>query len=65
MLHGLTLGVASLDNFGDADQIADSARLTVKLLKKGMLKVYEKCPHGMITTQAEIVKPDLLSFIKG
>jgi non-heme chloroperoxidase len=53
---------------GDADLIVPidaSARLTVKLLKKGTLKVYEKFPDGMITTQTGIVKPDLLSLIKG
>jgi non-heme chloroperoxidase len=53
---------------GDDDQIvpiADSALLSVKLLKNGMLKVYEKFPHGMCTTRADVVNPDLLAFIKG
>ncbi len=52
---------------GDDDQIvpiADSALLSVKLLRKGKLKVYEKLPHGMCTTHAEIVNPELLAFIK-
>ncbi len=52
---------------GDDDQIvpiADSALLSVKLLKKGTLKVYEKFPHGMCTTHADVVNPDMLAFIK-
>ena len=52
---------------GDDDQIvpiANSALLSVKLLKNGVLKVYEKFPHGMCTTHADVVNPDLLAFIK-
>ncbi|TXL72189.1 alpha/beta hydrolase [Vineibacter terrae] len=59
--------VPTLVMHGDDDQIvpiADSALLSVKLLKKGTLKVYEKLPHGMCTTHADIVNPDLLAFIK-
>ena len=53
---------------GDDDQIvpiADSAPLSAKLLKKGVLKTYEKFPHGMCTTHAGVVNPDILAFIKG
>jgi non-heme chloroperoxidase len=52
---------------GDDDQIvpiADSALLSVKLLKKGTLKVYEKFPHGMCTIHADVINADLLAFIK-
>jgi non-heme chloroperoxidase len=52
---------------GDDDQIvpiADSALLTIKLLKKGELKVYKGLPHGMATTHAEIINADLLAFFK-
>ncbi|CAN7182471.1 alpha/beta hydrolase [Phenylobacterium sp. LjRoot164] len=52
---------------GDDDQIvpiADSALLSIKLLKKGELKVYPGLPHGMCTTHPEIVNPDLLAFIQ-
>ncbi len=52
---------------GSDDQIvpiAASALLSSKLLKNGRLKVYEKFPHGMCTTHAEIVNPDLLAFIR-
>ena len=52
---------------GDDDQvvpIADSAPLSAKLLKKSTLKVYPGFPHGMCTTHAEIVNPELLAFVK-
>jgi non-heme chloroperoxidase len=52
---------------GSDDQvvpIADSAELSVKLLKNGKLKVYEGYPHGMFTTHADVINADLLSFIK-
>jgi non-heme chloroperoxidase len=29
------------------------------------LKLYPGFPHGMLTTHAETVNPDLLAFIKG
>ncbi len=35
---------------------------SVKLLKKGTLKVYEKFPHGMCTTHADIVNPGPARF---
>jgi len=53
---------------GDDDQIvpiADSAQLSIKLLKNGKLKVFEKFPHGMCTTHADVVDPELLAFISG
>lgn len=53
---------------GDDDQIvpyADSAVLSVKLLKHGTLKTYKGLPHGMCTTHPEIINPDLLAFIEG
>ena len=60
------INVPTLVMHGDDDQIvpiADSALLSAKLLKKGTLKVYEKFPHGMCTTHADTVNPDLLAFI--
>jgi non-heme chloroperoxidase len=63
-----TINVPTLVMHGDDDQIvpiADSALLSVKLLKKGKLKVYEKFPHGMCTTHADVVNPELLAFIAG
>jgi non-heme chloroperoxidase len=61
------LDIPTLVMHGDDDQIvpiADSAPLAVKLLKKGTLKVYEKLPHGMCTTHADVINKDLLAFIK-
>src|SRR5690606_30381909 len=60
------INVPTLVMHGDDDQIvpiADSALLSAKLLKKGTLKVYEKLPHGMCTTHADTVNPDLLAFV--
>ena len=50
------------------DQIvpyADSAPLTVKLLKNGTLKTYKDLPHGSCQTHPEIVNADILGFIRG
>ena len=61
------IAVPTLVMHGDDDQIvpiADSAPLSAKLLKNSTLKIYEKFPHGMCTTHAEVVNPDLLAFIK-
>ncbi|MEN5167134.1 alpha/beta hydrolase [Achromobacter kerstersii] len=60
--------VPTLVMHGDDDQIVpidDASRLSVKLLKNGTLKVYAGFPHGMLTTHAEVLNPDLLAFIKG
>ena len=62
------INVPTLVMHGDDDQIvpiADSALLSVKLLKKGTLKLYKSFPHGMCTTHADVVNPDLLAFIAG
>ena len=61
------IDVLTLVLHGDDDQIvpiADSALLSAKLLKKGTLKVYEKFPHGMCTTHADVINADLLAFVK-
>ncbi|VTR91584.1 haloperoxidase : Alpha/beta hydrolase fold OS=Parvibaculum lavamentivorans (strain DS-1 / DSM 13023 / NCIMB 13966) GN=Plav_2363 PE=4 SV=1: Abhydrolase_6 [Gemmata massiliana] len=61
------INVPTLVLHGDDDQvvpIADSAPLTVKLLKNGTLKVYKGYPHGMCTTHADVINADLLAFIK-
>jgi non-heme chloroperoxidase len=52
---------------GDDDQIvpiADAGPLSAKLLKQGTLKVYKGFPHGMCTTHADVINPDLLAFIR-
>ena len=61
-----SIDVPTLVLHGDDDQIvpiADSALLSVKLLKQGTLKVHPKFPHGMCTTHADVVNADLLGFI--
>jgi len=53
---------------GTDDQVvpyANSAPLSVKLLRNGTLKSYEGLPHGMCTTHADIINADLLAFIQG
>ena len=62
------INVQTLVMHGDDDQIvpvADSAPLSAKLLKKATLKVYKSFPHGMCTTHADTVNPDLHAFIAG
>ena len=62
------ISVPTLVLHGDDDQIvpiADSALLSVKLLKNGVLKVYKGYPHGMLTIHADVINPDLLAFVKG
>lgn len=51
---------------GEDDQIVPvvNGRNTAKLVKHGTLKVYPGLPHGMCTTHAGVINPDLLGFIK-
>jgi non-heme chloroperoxidase len=52
---------------GEDDQIvpiADSALKAIDLLRRGTLKTYPGLPHGMCTTHADVVNPDLLAFIR-
>lgn len=52
---------------GDDDQIvpyADAALLQAKLLKNSTLKIYHGYPHGMLTTHADVINPDLLAFVR-
>ncbi|AKR55087.1 Non-heme chloroperoxidase [Devosia sp. H5989] len=60
--------VPTLILHGEDDQIvpiADSALLSIKLLKHGTLKTYAGYPHGMATTHADVINADLLAFIRG
>ena len=53
---------------GEDDQIvpfAVGAARSIKLLKHGTLKAYPGFPHGMPTTNADVINADLLAFIKG
>jgi non-heme chloroperoxidase len=50
------------------DQIvpyADSAPLTVKLLRNGKLKTYKDLPHGCCQTNPDIINAEILSFLRG
>src|SRR5499425_3125753 len=38
--------------------------LSAKLLKNSTLKTYKDYPHGMITTQADVINAELLAFIQ-
>lgn len=60
--------VPTLVTQGDDDQIVpytDASMLQIKLLKHGTLKIYKGFPHGMLTTHADVINPDLLAFVKG
>lgn len=62
------IDVPTLVMHGDDDQIVpidDSARLAIKLLKRGELLIYPGFPHGMATVNADTVNAALLAFIKG
>ena len=59
--------VPTLVMHGDDDQVVpykDAALRSVKLLKHGTLKIYPGYPHGMLTTHADVINNDLLSFIR-
>ena len=59
--------VPTLVMHGDDDQIvpyADSGPLSAKLVKGAVLKTYKGFPHGMPTTNADVINADLLEFIK-
>jgi len=62
------ISVPTLVMHGDDDQIvpyADSAPLSAKLVKGAVLKTYKGFPHGMPTTNADVINADLLAFFKG
>jgi non-heme chloroperoxidase len=52
---------------GDDDQVVpyrNAALVQAKLLRNATLKVYEGFPHGMLATNADVINPDLLAFIR-
>jgi non-heme chloroperoxidase len=52
---------------GEDDQIAPlagTASRAVKLLKHATLKTYPGFPHGMATTQADVINADMLAFFQ-
>ncbi len=61
-----SITVPTLVLHGDDDQIVPigaAAPLSAKLLQTGTLKIYEKLPHGLCTTHADVVNADMLAFI--
>ncbi|MHC2359354.1 alpha/beta fold hydrolase [Rhizobium leguminosarum] len=61
-----SITVPTLVLHGDDDQIVPigaAAPLSAKLLQAGTLKIYEKLPHGLCTTHADVVNADMLAFI--
>ena len=63
-----TIGVPVLVIHSEDDQIvpyADSAPLTVQLLKYGRLKTYKDLPHGCCQTHPDLINADLLAFARG
>lgn len=62
------MDVPTLILHGDDDQIVpidDSAKLTVKLVKGSVLKIIPGAPHGVCSTQKELINSELLGFIRG
>ncbi|MGA0563525.1 alpha/beta fold hydrolase [Ancylobacter sp. VNQ12] len=65
-LKAITVPVLVLQ--GDDDQIVpykNASELQAKLLKNVTAKIYPGFPHGMLTTHADVVNPEMLAFIKG
>ncbi|WP_417503694.1 alpha/beta fold hydrolase [Microbacterium sp.] len=53
---------------GDDDQVVpykDAAIKQHELLPNSEIKIYEGYPHGMLTTHADVINPDILAFIQG
>ncbi|ARJ07226.1 alpha/beta hydrolase [Cnuibacter physcomitrellae] len=61
------ISVPVLVTQGDDDQIVpykDASLKQHELLQNSTLKIYEGYPHGMLTTHADVLNPDLLAFIQ-
>jgi non-heme chloroperoxidase len=61
-----SIAVPALVLHGDDDQIVPvgaSAPLSAKLLQNSTLKIFEKLPHGICTTHADIINAEILAFI--
>ncbi len=62
------IDVPTLVLHGEDDQIvpfANAGPKSAKLLKHATLKAYPGFPHGMPTTNADVINADLLAFVKG
>ncbi|MFB2581391.1 alpha/beta fold hydrolase [Herbiconiux sp. P15] len=61
------ISVPVLVTQGDDDQVVpykDASLKQAELLSNATLKIYEGYPHGMLTTHADVINPDLLAFIQ-
>jgi non-heme chloroperoxidase len=61
------IDVPTLILHGDDDQIvpiADSALLSVEIVRNATLKVYKGAPHGMPATHKDQINADLLAFFR-
>ena len=60
------IDVPTLVMHGEDDQIVpyrNAGVLSAKLIKNAQLRIYPGYPHGMPTTHADIINPDLLAFV--
>ncbi|HZW95077.1 MAG TPA: alpha/beta hydrolase [Candidatus Eremiobacteraceae bacterium] len=60
--------VPTLILHGDADQIVPivaAGLLSAKIVKGAQLKVYPGFPHGMCSTEKDVINADLFAFFKG
>ncbi|QLL05391.1 alpha/beta fold hydrolase [Mycobacterium vicinigordonae] len=61
------IGVPVLVMHSKDDQIVPyqaAGPLSAQLLRNGVLKTYQDFPHGMITTQADVINADVLDFLR-
>ena len=59
--------VPTLVLHGDDDQVVpyrNAALVQAKLLQNATLKIYEGYPHGMLATNADVINPELLAFVR-
>ncbi len=64
-LRSITVPVLVLQ--GDDDQVVPYEAAALKqaeLLPNATLKIYAGYPHGMLTTHADVINPDILAFIR-
>src|SRR5699024_6521519 len=64
-LKSITVPVLVLQ--GDDAQVVpyqDGARQQHALLPNSELQIYGGSPHGMLTTRADVINPDILAFIQ-
>jgi non-heme chloroperoxidase len=62
-----SISVPALVLQGDDDQVVpykDASELQAKLLKNATLKIYPGYPHGLMTTHADVINPEILDFIR-